>query len=161
MKSATQEINWWSSSNSFVNTSIEFVPVCFNRRATLPKIIANTTMPITFVSAAAWIGLLGISARNVSTIGLISRIFLPDSTISKPWPKPKAFPKIRPTIAATATMPRFVEIMATTNFLRLAPASMCKITWTIEIKTIGITSMRIKSMKPPPTRENHFVLSLM
>ena len=25
------------------------------------------------------------------------------------------------------------------------------------LKTIGITSMRIKSMKPPPTRENHFV----
>ena len=43
---------------------MEFVPVCFNRRATLPKIIANTTMPITFVSAAAWIGLLGIKEYN-------------------------------------------------------------------------------------------------
>ena len=120
-KSATQEIMRCNSSNNLVKLTSSLVPVCLIKRAMPPMITPNTTTAITFVSAIAFTGLLGINARNVSITGFTSRILALPSTGSRPVPRPKALPNAKPTIAATATIPRFVDNIATTNFFRFVP----------------------------------------
>ena len=161
MKSATQKINVYASSNSFVKIAKSLAPCCFTKRATPPMITPNTTMEITFVCAIAFTGLDGIKARNVSTTGFTSRILESPAAPNVPSPSPVKDPKANPTIAAIPTITSATIPVEDTNRFKFACLSICKITYTIEMKTTGMTNIRIKSINPPPIRENHFVLSLI
>ena len=128
MKSATQKITVYASSNNFVITCKSVAPCCLASRAIPPMITPNTTMAMTFVSAIACTGLAGIKARNVSTTGFTSRILESPTTARVPSPNPVTVPNTKPTIAAIPTITRATIPVEDTRRFKFALVSICKIT---------------------------------